>query len=528
MRVTKDVASKTNGRQVPWNNSSLTEAIYLAPPSVEEAKPGAAPEQEESDSVQAPEPQTTADLVNTIAGLLDDALDKPASMPIGVGAIAVLPDFPLLRGDSKVSIKLVRAPSHGVLYLNAEPLIEGSLLQPSSLRQIKFEPSIGSERSAVEIQWLVSDGEGAEILVEGKLTPHVTECDLAASEPLDLQGVVPGKLPNEIDPPIAVAACQRALSEFPSTGRFKYQLGRAMLASKDVSGSLAKFHEAAAAGHTRAHYQLGYMAMRGIGRDQDIVEANRYFQRGAELGDPYAMLAYGRNLVNGRGITADAPLGVKYLNRAVELGHTYAMNELGAMYYYGRAVKKNPERGIRFYTAGFERDDIYSANNLGLAYLEGLGVPKDPTTALQLLKHASEGGHPFAPNNIGRLYFAGDGVKKDIREAIKWYQLGAERGDSWAASNLGWVYSKGPDQMKDVDQSAWYYGLAVALDPFGQNSEAAAMLNAFPDKVKARLIKKLIADSGRADIPTGSTLDGTIMLLQRQAWQSRNPRQDLF
>jgi TPR repeat protein len=178
--------------------------------------------------------------------------------------------------------------------------------------------------------------------------------------------------------------------------------------------------------------------------------------------------------------------------------------------------------------AGFERDDIYSANNLGLAYLDGSGVPKDPATALQLFKHASEGGHPLAPNNIGRLYFTGEGVKKDVGEAVTWYKLGAERGDSWAASNLGWIYTEGPKQLKDADQSAWYYGLAVALDPYGQNGDAAVKLGTIPDKVKARLIKKLVADGDSAEIPTGSTLDTTIVLLQRRAWQSRNPRQDLF
>jgi TPR repeat protein len=535
MKVTKQVSEKTNGRQVPWNNSSLTEAVYLARPSItiaaaddtsEEPSVENAPKSE----VQAAAPAVTdQDLAGNVAKLITVAFEKPAPVPIGVGAVAVLANFPMLRGEAGVQVELAKAPSAGVLYLNAAPLTEGSLLKPASLPLIKYEPSIGSEGATIPVEWRVSDtSRSTGIPIEGQLAPYVLDCDSEAGEPLDLQGVAKGRLPNEINPTTAIPACENAVSQFPNIARYKYELGRAKLAAKDVAAAATLFQEAADQGHTRALYQLGNMAARGIGREQSLADAEQYYQRGADLGDPYAMTAHGRNLVQGQGTAADPALGVKFLNRAVELGHTYAMNALGAMYYYGQVVDKNPPRGVRFWKAGLERGDIYSMNNLGIAYLEGGGVKKDPKLALRYFMGASEGGHPGAPNNIGRMYFNGSGAKKDVREAIHWYETGAERGDTWAAANLAWIYAKGPKNARDVDKSVQYYALAAALDVYGENPEAAAQLKALSDDAKAREIKRLIAEVGTAEGAASTTLDGTLLILARKAWEAHNPRQDLF
>ena len=123
--------------------------------------------------------------------------------------------------------------------------------------------------------------------------------------------------------------------------------------------------------------------------------------------------------------------------------------------------------------------------------------------------------------------FNGNGIKKNIGEAIKWYELGAERGDTWAAANLAWLYAKGPKDVKDADKSVSYYALAAALDVYGENPEATAALKALPDAAKAQEIKRLIAEVG-SDGTTASSLDGTLLILERKAWEARNPRQDLF
>jgi TPR repeat protein len=536
MKVTQDVWTSTNQRQRPWTSYTLVEPLYLAKPSVviAAANDAAAGTKTGKTVVIEPAPAEPAaiagsDLAKNVAELMDEAFAKPRPVPIGVGPVAMLGDFPLFRGEPNVQVELAQTPSSGVLYLDGSALLAGSVLKPGNLRQVTYEPALGSEGSPVGLEWKVRQAADASGLpVEGKLAPFIVDCDREAGEPLDLQGVGPGKLPNEVDAAAAMAACSRAVEEFPNVARYKYQLGRAKLAAKEVAEALQLFDKAAGEGHTRALYQLGYMAQRGLGRAQDLVEAERLFARGAELGDPYAMLAHGRNLVFGRGVAADPDAGVKFLNRAVELGHTYAMNELGNMYYHGRAVKKNAERGVRFYEAALARNDIYAMNNMGLAYLDGEGVKKDTATALALFTRASEGGHPEAPGNIGRMYFNGSGIKKDLKQAVHWYEIGAERGDTWAASNLGWIFQNGPDRTRNIAKAALYYGFAVALDAYGRNPDAAAALKRLPEKAKAEAVKHLVAEIGNDGLETASDLDGTLVLLERKAWQRRNPRLDLF
>ncbi|WP_448956045.1 caspase family protein [Labrys neptuniae] len=469
-KVTDDVFAATNKRQRPWSIGTLTQPIYLAKPVIRIAaampvqvaknpavKIGPAPQQQ---------PDTTAEEAPVqVAALLDETFSKPRRVPIGVGQVAMLGDLPLVRAATGAQIEIAAAPSFGTLYLNGAPLAEGDIVDQNAIRSVTFEPSIGSEGKAQNVRLKVQQPGGGDQIVTGKIESFVPDCDEQAGEPLDPQGVTAGKLPGAIDVKPAVTACSDAVAKFPTVARYKYELGRAKLADKDVPGAIEQFNAAADAGYTRAYYQLGYLAEHGLGRVQDLTEANRLFRKGADDGDPYAMLAYGRNLTLGRGVPKSVGDGVKLLNRTVELGHTYAMNTVGALYFYGQGLPADPKRAVKFYQAGLAQSDVYAMRNMGIAYLDGKGVAKDPATALDLFKKASDGGHPCAPANLGGMYLKGNGVKKDVAAAVTWYQLGAERGDPYAASNLASIYGKGAEELRDPTKAAWYASLATVLSP---------------------------------------------------------------
>ena len=132
-----------------------------------------------------------------------------------------------------------------------------------------------------------------------KLSPSVDPCDQAAGEPLDLQGVVPGLLPNEIGDG-AVEACEAAVKAYPDVARFRYELGRALLAAGKVDEARKAIQEAADKGHVRAVFELGYIASSGIGTAVDRTKANGFYAQASDKGDPYGMTAWGRALFNGR------------------------------------------------------------------------------------------------------------------------------------------------------------------------------------------------------------------------------------
>ncbi|WP_413989655.1 caspase family protein [Labrys okinawensis] len=533
-KVTQDVWDATKERQRPWSVDTLAQPVYLAKPAIRivaampaqatataAVKIGPAPRQQ-------PTEVATVEAPVQVAVLLGETLNTPRRVPIGVGQVAMLGDLPLVRAATGAQIQIAAAPNLGTMYLNGKALAEGDVVDQNAIRAVTFEPSIGSEGKIQSVQLKVEQPGGNGQVVTGKLESFVPACDEQAGEPLDPQGVTAGKLPNEIDPLPALAACGEAAAKFPEVARYKYELGRAKLADKDVAGAIEQFNAASDVGYTRAYYELGYLAERGLGRPQDVVEANRLFKMGSDRGDPYAMLAYGRNLTLGRGVPKSVDDGVKLLNRAVELGHTYAMNTVGAMYYYGQNLPADPERGIKFYEAALARNDIYAMRNMGIAYLEGNGVARNPATAMELFKKASDGGHPSAPTNIGAMYFKGDGVKKDLATAMSWYQIGAERGDYYAASNLAWIYSKGPKPQRDLEKAVWYSSLAVAMDAYGEHKEEADSLRALPLAEKKKTVEKLNSELGSDAVTPSADINDTLVVLARKAWQKRNPRLDLF
>src|SRR5205823_10868247 len=140
---------------VPWNNSSLTEPVYLERPAItimaadETAEQPVAPTLAEKTAEPAPPAVSEADLANNVAKLIAAAFEKPEPVPIGVGAVAVLANFPRLRGEEGVRVELAKAPASGVFYLSSEPLTDGSIVTPVNLTQVTYQPSIGSEANQI-------------------------------------------------------------------------------------------------------------------------------------------------------------------------------------------------------------------------------------------------------------------------------------------------------------------------------------------------------------------------------------------
>ena len=533
-QVTDDVWKATEQKQKPWSTDSLGQAVFFKRPAimVAPAETVVATKEPAVRIAAAPSQDTAADTVaptTQIADILSQALSEPRRVPIGVGQVAMLDNFPIVRAAGADQIEVTVVPKEGMLYLDGNPLSEGDFLNGEALRRVTFEPVIDSSKRVEQFEMKVAgSGGNASTTVTGNIEPFVVQCDEEAGEPLDLQGVTAGKLPNEINPDSAVAACLDAVSKFPAVARYKYELGRAKLAAKDTVVALSLFKEAADQGHIRAFVRLGYIPQLGLGRKQDLAEANGLFKTAAEQGDPYGMYAYGRNLSLGSGVVKDLEKGIGLLNKSVEMGHTYAMNALGSMYYDGQGVKINPQRGVRFFEAGLARNDIYSMRNMAIAYQHGKGVEKDINKAKDLFARASLGGHPQAPTDLGVMYYNGAGVTKDVGTAAKWYAIGAERGDFWAASNLAFIYANGPAKLRDAQKAVEYAGLAVALDTFNTTPKIKEFLRSLPAENKRSVIKQLIEQVGGENAQTGSDLDEILVNLSKKAWVARNPRLDLL
>ncbi|WP_176478329.1 MULTISPECIES: caspase family protein [unclassified Mesorhizobium] len=295
-----------------------------------------------------------------ITGAVKVIENRDVTIPVGVGPVPLKLDFP--TKDPAISLKLASYPATGTLSLPDRILSPQSSLMAKEVGDLRYEPQIGSA-VPVEVGFQIRASKSSKQATM-KLSPSIDPCDQAAGAPLDLQGVVPGRLPNEIGGQ-AVEACEAAVKAYPDVARFRYELGRALLAASKVDEARKVIQAAADKGHVRAGFELGYIASSGTGTAADPAKANTFYSQASDRGDPYAMAAWGRALFNGLGVQRDTGKGLDLLLKAAAMGHVDAMNDLAVIFTEGRnGMPADPVRAMAFLRAGIERQGNFSTSAL--------------------------------------------------------------------------------------------------------------------------------------------------------------------
>jgi len=474
-------------------------------------------------SLEAEQKQQVLERGIHIAGAAEAIDNRDVAVPVGVGPVPLQLDFP--TKDPAVSLKLASYPATGTLSLPDRTLSPDSSLMADEVDQLRYEPQIGAVKPLI-VGFQISADNTSSKPATMKLSPSVDPCDTQAGEPLDLQGVVPGLLPNEISTN-AVDVCRAAVKAYPDVARFHYELGRALLAAGKVDEGKKAIQEAADKGHVRAVFELGYLNATGTGMPVDRKKANTFYAAASDKGDPYGMTSWGRALFNGYGVERDTGKGLDLLLKAAAMGHTYAMNDLAAIFTEGRnGVPADPARAVAFLKAGVERQDMYSMNILGRNYLSGLGVEKDPKQAQALFQKAMDLGQPYAPGSLARMYRDGEGVDQNLAEAQRLFELATDRGDYSAA------YDRAAIEMQKGDKSdqavaVRYLAFAAGLDLRNELPDARTTLAQFGAKPKTAALKQLRSEL-KSKIPAAGSVDDQLIKTARAVWEQANPRRDLF
>ncbi|ESY73677.1 hypothetical protein X740_32345 [Mesorhizobium sp. LNHC221B00] len=459
-----------------------------------------------------------------IAGAAEAIENRDVNIPVGVGPVPLRLDFP--TKDPGVSLKLASYPATGTLSLPNRTLSPQSSLMADEVDQLRYEPQIGAVKPLIVGFEIRADNDTSPKAATMKLSPSVEPCDREAGEPLDLQGVVPGLLPNEISSN-AVDVCRAAVKAYPDVARFRYELGRALLAAGKIDEAKKAIQEAADRGHVRAVFELGYIASSGIGTAVDPSKANSFYAKASDKGDPYGMTAWGRALFNGLGVQRETGKGLDLLLKAAAMGHTYAMNDLAAIFTEGRnGVPADPSRAVAFLKAGVERQDMYSMNILGRSYLSGRGVDKNTKQAQALFQKAMDLGQPYAPGSLGRMYRDGVGVTKNLDEAQRLFELASARGDYSGAYDRAALETQKGDKS-DQAVAVRYLAFAAGLDLRNELPSARTTLAQFGSKSKTAALKQLRSEL-KSKIPAGGSVDDQLIRTARAVWEQANPRRDLF
>jgi TPR repeat protein len=491
MQVTADVWEATQQSQRPWINSTLVKPVFLN--SLAE-KP------------LATNPPATTKSLAEIQITETTRHVEAGPVTIGAGAQRVFDEVSVQSLPPAKFYKLMQMPLTGTLYVEDQVVPEGAVIDFDKFKVFSFEPSTDVQVykdantsallvPAITLETAAIAADGSALPVQIKIQQRMHECDLLAAEPLDLQGLGQGVTLDKIDVTQSLAACQKAVDEQPGNTRYIYLLGRAQLASGNTKAALLLFQQAAEKGYIRATFQLGDMALNGLGMAKDLVQANAWFKQAADQGDPMALLAYGRNLVKGIGLKADPKQGIAILKRASELGNSEALDELGSLYLYGGAIKASPKRAVGFFDASVTRS-VKTRVRQKTVYIK-------------------------AATDIGALYFKGDGVQKDLRQAIKWYELGAERGNQDGSADLSWIYAHGPGDLRNPVKAVWYTSLALATDKFGGDGDLLRRLALLPDDAKRSAMRDFVDLVGPCATRTTDGIDDTLLLLSRKAWAQR-------
>ena len=361
--VRKDVLAATGGRQVPWENSSLTRQFYFRP-----GEPAASPETmlwqvagKAQDPAlmriyldRYPEGAHAADAERelekiTLAALSDNPNQAARDLPPAGDAVAV--------EDQIWDIaRRTRARALVEVYLRQNP----------------------AGRHADEARRLLA------LLPGDDLSPGPL-CERLATHPRDATANVAGvplvRLAQNAE--AAIEACRKATELQPEMPHYTALLARALSAAGRKEEAVALYRDAAARGDLRAMVSLGLITETGDGVPADLGRALALYARAAEAGSADGAINLAVALINGVGIGRDVPRAVTLLREASEAGSAIATYNLGVLAQDG--VAGDPAEALAYFRRAAELGEPRAYLAAAVLLDEGRGVAADSSAAAEML-----------------------------------------------------------------------------------------------------------------------------------------------
>ena len=509
-RVRRSVYERTQGRQVPWDSSTLVEPASFGM-STETEKPISVTVVDGGESrglARVSATPVATETTNTQQAAAHSAWLEVDFLPqVDIGP-ALSDALDLTSADTVI---IQRGPDTGRLVLtNSDGStrdVVGDILSVADVDQLVLLnesvqiPALSLENGTIQDEITVQVGGETKHIA---LDLHPDKCDFHAGDHLDPDGMGLTRYPNELKPELALAACEASIARDPDVGRYHYQLGRALVALKRNAEAKVAFTRARDLGHSRAWLALGSALLnesRQTGGQSDPKaneEVLQLYARGVKEGDPYAYYALGRQFMRFGGTPQLEIEGYDLMMRSLEVGHTFAMNELGYFYLDENGDYFDPERGLRYLRESAGRDDIYGFNNMGLVYARGLGgTPVDNAAAFDMYSKAAEGGHPAAATNLGWMYLDGLVVGgKDKDKAVEWFLVGLERGQASAGRYAARLIYENSVTGYDRFDAAVLGAKAAALSNQKSAIKARELIAGFSGRSIAGGTQALIAELG--------------------------------
>lgn len=355
--VRKDVLAATGGRQIPWENSSLTRQFRF------DNSPVTASEETLlfQVAVSADDPQ--------LMQLYVDRYPQGAH----VGDVVAY-----LETADQVGTR-TRKLSIGDTDEQAERLWQ--LAQRSRMRPLLefYLEQYPDGAHAAQARRLLQSIPAKEDTTPGGI------CERLATHPRDRTAKQPG-VPfaqlkkNAIS---AIQACSAAAAQSPELPHYTALLARATIAAGDVERAIQLYQQAADSGDLRAMVSLAQLYDAGMGVEKDQERALKLNEKAAEAGSLDAMINLAVALFEGAGIPQDMDRAIGLLKQAAEQGSAKATFNLGVLAQDG--ITDTPAAALEYFKRAAREGEVQGYRAAAILLDEGRGIPPDPDGAADML-----------------------------------------------------------------------------------------------------------------------------------------------
>lgn len=359
IKTRNDVIAATGSAQVPFEDSSLTRRIYLAP--------GEAP----SESPETMLFRLAA--AQKDANLLKIYLDRFPEGP-HVKDVRGLLDSPEVKQGATQPAGDASQDVEGLLWDLAR---SGRIRALVDLYIARYPDGTHAEEARALALTLPSDDTKGE--------PAGVVCEKLATHPRDATANTAGVDFDTLsrNAEAAVAACSEARAQNPEVVHYVALLARAMIAAGRRDEAIALYREAAERGDARAMVSLGLLMTTGQGVPTDLEGAAALYAKAADRGSADGAINLAVALMGGRGVERDTDKAIALLRKASESGSAIAAYNLGVLHEQG--VAGDPKNALDLFLQATRRGDPRGYLAAAILLDEGRGVEKDPERAADML-----------------------------------------------------------------------------------------------------------------------------------------------
>lgn len=234
--------------------------------------------------------------------------------------------------------------------------------------------------------------------------------------------------------------------------------------SEECKKLLCKLRICAESGDKRCQNQLGLWYEYGIGTEQNISLALKWYEESAkqEYASAYANL--GNLYIYGKGVERDFNKAFNYFQLGLnsDKNHSGCLYYSGVCYLTGKGTAVNREKAVSLFTKASTQGNARAKLMLYYCLINGCGTNKDESKAIKYLRDAVKQRHPKACYVLGTLYESGKQINADEEKAFKLYKKSAVLGYEPAQEKLGEIYREGILGKTESPKKSfnWYYKAA--------------------------------------------------------------------